>query len=254
MLLFLFACKAPIVAPEDLDSLLDFFYIHMEGEQEEALLAGITNLYTFVDANQAELESGFDIAPLSLSAMETTGESTDYIEEMYGVSLLYETPYPVEDIAWCYTAVDLVDIYPDNYLSYEREIFGDLDCFLSLECKTLSYRSTILSSLPLNAEITTVNRVDMRWLETERGLAFIQKTWMEGEPESSVEWANLLGQNYLEITWMNNTGSQSIAASWAALQLGDIPLPEDTAKNLALSTLESTSESLTEYLDENPAP
>jgi hypothetical protein len=254
MLFLLLACKAPIVAPEDMDSLLDFFYIHMEGEQEEALLAGVSNLYTFVDNNRSELEGGFDVSPLSLIAMETTGESTEYLDDMYGVSLLYGVPYPVEDIAWCYTAVDLVDIYPDRYLSYERELFDDLDCFLSQECNTFSYRSTILSSLPLNAEITTVNRVEMRWLQTERGLAFIQKTWMEGEAEASVDWANLLGQNYLEITWMSDGGSNSIAASWAALQLGDIPLPEDTAKNLALNALEETGVSLTEYLDENPAP
>ena len=254
MLFFLLACKAPIVAPEDLDSLLDYFYIHMEGEQEEALLAGVSNLYSFVDNNTEELEIGYDVSSLSVEAMETTGESTEYLDDMYGVALLYDTPYPVEDIAWCYTAVDLVEIYPDRYLSYEREVFGDLDCFLNLECKTFSYRSTILSSLPLNAEITTVNLVEMRWLQTERGLAFIQKTWMEEEPEASVEWANLLGQNYLEITWMNEGGSSSIAASWAALQLGDIPLPEDTAKNLALNALEGTGMSLTEYLDANPAP
>ena len=47
------------------------------------------------------------------------------------------------------------------------------------------------------------------------------------------------------------TGSDAVAASWAAIMVGDLPLPEDTAKNQALDALRKNGEDLTRFLDEN---
>ena len=253
MLILLFACTSPVTAPEDLDGLLDFMYIHMTDENDDSLLAGMTNVFSFVDDNKEALEEGYDISPLSISTIEGIGQSTAFREQTYGVSIAYEIPHPVEDIAECYAAVNLVDIYPDTYLSYEREFLTDQSCFLNQECNLVQYRSIIQTALPLNATVTTNNMVEIRWFHTERGLAFIQRSWMEGEAESSADWANLLAQNYLEISWSTTSGTQSLAASWAALQLGDIPVPEDTAKNLALGSIRDSREALTLYLDEQAA-
>jgi hypothetical protein len=253
VIFFLTSCKPPIVAPEDIDSLLSYMYAEMAADNQEALLAGTNNLFSIVDSNRVGLEEGFAVSALSEKAVETTGESTDFIDDSYGVSLLKGVPFAVEDIAWCYSSVNLVDVY-DQYISYERELLSDLDCFLDKTCSSLRYRSIILGSLPLNVELTTVNIVEMQWLETERGTALLQRAWMEGEAEASADWADLQAQNYLEFSWNTDSGSEILAASWAALQLGDAPLPEDTAKNLALNGLEENAESLSNYLAENPAP
>ena len=249
LLIYLFACKAPVTAPEDLDGLLNFMYVHMEDEDDEALLVGINNVFSFVAANQEALDEGYDIAPLSIPTLEIIEQSTEFREQTYGVSIAYEIPHSVEAIAECYAAVNLVEIYPDTYLSYEREFLTDQACFLSQECNLVQYRSIIQTALPFNATVTTNNMVEIRWLQTERGTAFIQRSWMEGEADSSADWANLLAQNYLEVSWTTEDGSQSLAASWAALQLGDIPVPEDTAKNLALGSIRDSREALTSYLD-----
>ena len=250
LLIYLFACKPPVTAPEDLDGLLNFMYVHMEDEDDEALLLGMTNVFSFVDGNTEALEEGYDIAPLTKETIESIGQSIDFREQTYGVSIAYEIPHPVEDIAECYASVNLVEIYPDTYLSYEREFITDQECFLKQECNLVQYRSIIQTSLPFNATVTTNNMVEIRWFQTDRGTAFVQRSWMEGEAESSADWANLLAQNYLEVSWSTETGTQSLAASWAALQLGDIPVPEDTAKNLALGSIRDSREALTAYLDE----
>ena len=94
-----------------------------------------------------------------------------------GVSIAYDVPHPVEDIAECYAAVNLIEIYPDTYLSYEREFLTDQSCFLNQECNFVQYRSIIQTALPLNATVTTNNMVEIRWFQTNRGLAFVQRSW-----------------------------------------------------------------------------
>ena len=225
-------------------------YVHMEDEDDEALLVGMTNVFAFVETNQEALEEGYDIAPLAVETIESIGQSIDFRDQTYGVSLAYEIPHPVDKIAECYATVNLVDIYPDTYLSYEREFLTDQDCFLTQQCNLVQYRSIIQTALPFNATVTTHNMVEIRWFQTERGTAFIQRSWMEGKAESSVDWADLLAQNYIEVSWSTEAGSQSLAASWAALQLGDIPVPEDTAKSLALGSIRDSRETLTNYLNE----
>ena len=145
-------------------------------------------------------------------------------------------------------------MYPENYLSYDRESFSDLDCFLNRTCESFQYRSTILTSLPLGAEILSSYINELRWITLESGLAFVQRTWMEGEAESSVDWADMTVNFYVALNFSSPNGSEVIAASWAAAQLGEIPLPADVLKNQALDGVRSKGDDLNKWLSENDVP
>ena len=111
-----------------------------------------------------------------------------------------------------------------NYLSYERENLTDVNCFLEKTCISFSYRSTILSSLPLGAEMLSSYTSEIRWIYLDSGLALVHRSWMDGEAESSVDWANMTANFYLGFIYTTETGTDTIAASWAAIQLGDVSL------------------------------
>ena len=99
------------------------------------------------------LREGYAVDNLSQMALDSTGETFPASEDTYGVTLQYSVGYSIENLAYANTAADGMEVYPANYLSYERENLTDLDCFLEKTCISFSYRSTILSSLPLGAEM-----------------------------------------------------------------------------------------------------
>ena len=250
-LMFFVACKDPVEAPEDLDQLLSYLYLHAMDDDDEALKAGIDNLLTFAQNSEDSLREGFEVAHLSEEAIVSTGENASYLDEQYGVSLLYDVPFSSDDLAFCYSSMPLEDVYPEDYKSYEREVLTDLDCFLNKECSTVRFQTNIVTALIMSAEIYTENISEMRWFEHESGSGFIQRTWMKGEGEATVDWANLRSQYYLGVTYDTAEGSTTVAGSWAVLQLGDIPVPEDTAINIALKALKRGGEDVTAYLTEH---
>ena len=95
---------------------------------------------------------------------------------------------------------------------------------------------------------------ELRWVDMEGGSSFIQRAWMDGEAESTADWANMTANFYLGYTFDTAQGSETIAASWAAIQMGDLPLPEDLAKSQALDGLRSNGTDLNAWLSENELP
>ena len=252
MLLSLFlSCSAPIEAPKDFETLLSYIYARTMDEDPAELMAGAENMLDFADSNRADLIEGYTIAPLTDASIETTGTSPRATDEQYGVALMYNVPYGTRDVTLVNTIEDLEDVYLDDYISYEREYQSDLDCFIDRSCPTVRFRSTIQSSLPLGAEMTSSYINEIRWLELDSGLAAVQRSWLDGDAISTADWVNMEAQYYLGITYQTQGGSDTVAASWAAIMVGDLPLPEDTAKNQALDALRKNGDDLTLYLDEN---
>ena len=254
MVFLLLACKAPIEAPNDFNELLSYTFQHSMDEDDEELLAGIDNLLAFSEKNLEALREGYAVSNLSQDALDTTGETFPETDDLYGVTLQYFVPHRVESIAYANTVADGMDVYPANYLAYERENLTDLDCFIARTCDTFRYRSTINSSLALGAEMISSYINELRWIDLPSGTAFIQRAWMDGEAESNVDWADMTANFYVGLTYSATQGSETIAASWAAVTLGDVSLPEDLLKSQAIDGLASNGEDLSKYLDANEIP
>ena len=253
-ILTLFSCSAPIEAPKDFNELLSYLYIHTMDESVDELIAGAENLIEFSNNNNELLREGYAISNLSPEALDSTGETFPESEDTVGVTLQYSINYPVESIAYSNTVISGMEVYPANYISYERESLTDLDCFLDRTCDSFIYRSTILSSLPLGAEMLSSYINELRWIDLESGPAFMQRSWMEGEAESNVDWADMTANFYAGLNFSSENGSEVIAASWAAAQLGEIPLPEDMMKNQAIDGLRQNGVDLNKWLSENEVP
>lgn len=253
LLLLSLACSAPVEAPEDFNELLSYLFEHTMDDEADALMAGANNLLTFSLDNEDMLREGYAVSNLSQTALDSTGETFPDSDDTYGVTLQYSVAHSVSDIAYANSAADGMDVYPANYLSYEREHLSDLDCFLNRTCTTFGYRSTILSSLPLGAEMLSSYINELRWIDLDSGPAVVQRAWMDGDAESSVDWADMTANFYIGLTYSTATGSDVIAASWAAIQLGDVSLPEDILKNQAIDGLRQNGIDLELWLDENDA-
>ena len=248
------ACSAPVEAPEDFNELMSYIFLHTMTEDDAVLDAGITNLLAFSAENLEVLQEGYAIENLSQASLDSTGVAFPPLDDVYGVALQYSVDYPSRDIAYCNTAVDGEEVYSANYISYDRESLSDLDCFLARTCPTFRYRSTIRTSLPLGAEMLSRYINELRWVDQEEGTAFIQRAWMDGDAESSASWADMTANFYLGYTYDTPAGSETIAASWAAIQMGELALPEDLAKSQAIDGLRSNGTDLNAWLSENEVP
>ena len=89
---------------------------------------------------------------------------------------------------------------------------------------------------------------ELRWIELESGTAVVQRSWMEGEAETTASWANICNY-YLGITYTTPEGTDTVAA-WAALYLA-IPLPKDVTKAKRLMQSRRNGTDPTNYLNEN---
>ena len=254
-MIFLFACSAPIEAPEDLNDLLSYVFLHTMDEEEDQLRAGLDNMHLFAQENEEELQEGFTVKQLSQAALDSTPESFIEDPDLYGVAVQYDVPFSSRDIAYCNTVVNGAEVYSANYLSYERENLSDLDCFLAQSCPTFRFRSTINSSLPFGVEMISRYINELRWVDYGDGMAFVQRSWMDGDAQSSADWANMTANFYIGVVFPTSSGqTQTIAASWAAILLGEFSVPEDIAKSQAIDGLKKNGEDLTDWLTENDVP
>ena len=251
LLLLSLACSAPVEAPEDFNELLSYLFEHTMNEDSETLVAGADNLLAFSAENEEMLREGYAVDNLSQMALDSTGSTFPDAGDTYGVTLQYSVGYSVQNLAYANSAADGMEVYPANYLSYERENLSDIDCFLERTCDSFSYRSTFQSSLPLGAEMLSSYISELRWMELYSGPALVHRSWMDGEAESSVDWADMTANFYFGFIYSTETGSDTIAASWAAVQLGDVSLPEDILKNQAIDGLRQNGVDLENWFAEN---
>ena len=126
-----------------------------------------------------------------------------------------------------------MEVYPANYLSYDRENLTDLDCFLE---KTCIFEAIARLFYPhCHLEPKCCRATSVRFVIDLIRLALVHRSWMDGEAERC-----RLGRydcHYLGFIYSTEAGTDTIAASWAAIQLGDVSLPEDILKNQAIDGL-----------------
>ena len=249
LFLSLLSCASPIEAPNDFEE-LTYICARTMDKDSQRLIAGAEHLLTFVQ-DQSEVMEGYTVSPLTDVSIESTGTTPRATDEQYGVALMYTVPYgtrdvtlvnTVEDLGWCISMITSAMIENTKV---------SLTASLSAGCSTVRFRSTIESSLPFGAEMTSAYINEIRWLELDTGLAAVQRSWLDGEAVSTADWVNMEAQYYLGITYQTENGSDTVAASWAAIMVGDLPLPEDTAKTKHWMHSEKTGADLTRFLDEN---
>ena len=245
----LFACGAPD-APQDFDALNSYLYEHFESH-DRYLEEGLKNLIAWLPDNEEALEEGYRVSNLSEEAITLTGQ--DPPDELIGIALSMNYDHSVDDVAQTSFGIDPEIINPDGTYN-DREYLTDVDCFLEHECDVIQYSAEAQSFLPLNIEVISYFFSEARWVETELGMAYIQRRWQTEKPEISVDWAHVNSEYGMIITLPqeDNSSVKRIEALWIDMTIDGLPIPEDLAVQLSLGALENSIANIDNYLDENP--
>ena len=96
------------------------------------------------------------------------------------------------------------------------------------------------------------NQSEYRWVDLDDGKqAFLHRSWLTEEPEVSLNWVDVHDQFYMGITLPWPGGAIRVGGFWVSATILDGGVPEKTALNIMISTMQDEGESIDTWLDEN---
>ena len=243
------SCKAPPAAPAALDELAAFIYSHHADEDPAAMQVALEQLATWLEDNWEEAEDGYEISALDQATVDSVDEQDRATEGMMGLAVPTASVHTVPMAAYAMVGVPCDQVYPDLFFDYYREFYGETDCFLDLECDRLEAYENYESHFPL-VESISESYNQYLWVEMEDGLAMVQRNWVITPPQVSGAAASLVEvdeQFYLNLFMPSAGGFWRLQTTWMIFSQDSVP--EDAAKQMAVSSMVDNSDTLDVYLD-----
>lgn len=242
-------CRPPPEAPEELDELAAWIYARHADEDPAAEQVGLGRLTEWLDANWAEAEDGYEIGGLDDATVDALDEVDRATEGMLGLAVPTASEHSVDEAAYAMLAVSESEVYPDMFVAYEREVFGDVDCFLDHACDRVEARENMESHFPLDVVSVSQAYNQYLWVDLAAGPAMVQRNWIEFPPEVTGPLASYIEvdeQFYLNVFLPREEGFWRLQGTWMIFSQDGVP--EDVAMNLAVNNMVDNSATLDEYL------
>ena len=251
---FSLGCKSPPDAPETLDDLASYLFLHMADEDPEALLAGLDNLDVWLDKNSEAAVDGYKVTNLSEEAVESLGLEYEP-EGLVGAAVGYDIAHPVEDVvAVMMLAKSDPDAEPSGELYSREYLEGDRDCFAIGDCLNLEYTSHSADFLPMGLTVESWTQTQHRRIPTEDDDRLLQRSWMTEPAVSNYDWLSIDQQYWIATLTPWGKKSRRVEAGWVVLRLAEMPVPEDVALNIAINEMRGMGEYYENYIAEKGVP
>jgi hypothetical protein len=253
MLVLLTACRPPPEAPEDLYDLAAYLYAHAWDEDQEALVVGLEQLTTWLEAHEEEAYEGYEVGALSEETVDALDDKDRTTADMVGLSLTRLSHHPIEDSTWALVAVDQDEIYPDTFADYAREYLSGPDCFVDRSCGRMEAIEELHSTFALGLETWSTAHNQYAWAETAGGWAMVHRNWQIDPPQVNSDLMKVDEQAYLNLFVPGSAGAWRLQAQWTVYS-DENDTPRDFAEQLVIDFLEGCHDELEAWLDENEAP
>jgi hypothetical protein len=250
--LLLLACAKP-EAPKELDELIGYFFTHAMDEEEDYLQVGADNLSAWMDEHLAETLDGYEVNTLDQATLDGLDGTERPANALLGAAVGHESPHGPWELAAVLATDYPTERNPDRALSYDRSSESDRRCFLDESCDRYTFDFSGVTALPLNIEIESSFRQQMRWFTTSEGeLAYVQANWMHEPAELSVDWLEVVGQYYACVFLPHGGGTRAMYATWADTRIAGDSVPETLGVSLAIQTMQTDAESLDAWTEAHP--
>ncbi len=241
-------CSAPPDAPDKLEELAVFLFDHADDDDPAALKAGVENLDAWLSNNMADAQEGYTVSRLSSDAIEAVGVDTAHADGLVGAAVATTLPKGTQKVTRALVSADPTKVYPDTYTTYDRDWIDSPDCFIGRECDAASLRAHTVSAYPMGLEVTSDFKAQYRWVETDQGIAMVQRTWLRRPAEVSKDWVAVPAQFFLSVNLPHNGSTRRLQTTWIAAELSDTPVPEAAALSMVIDSMVAGDEELAEWL------
>lgn len=246
------SCAAPAPeAPDDIEELMGFLYEHYEDEDDGALVNGLNKLDEWLqnEDNRAAAMEAYTFTDLPESAVDDLDDRTRKTDKLKGHGVLTLSPHKVEDIATLLGSKEFENLYKDKYDEYERTFEMDTSCFADKSCDRVTGTIHAVSSwLGGAVSMTTDLEVGVRWVETDAGWMALNRSWLMRPAFGSCCDFILEASYYIAAIMPDGDAAMRMHGSWAELDYGSVPIPEEEAASRALQTTIDDSANTNEYL------
>ena len=239
---------APPEAPDDLQELAYFIFDHADDEDEEVLRVALENLSLWFDADHEEdIEEGYQINLLPQEAVsDLEGDIHTLREELIGAAVAHRSSSPVMDIAHTTSVASWVDVIgPEQYEYYDRTYIDNDECIGDRSCLSASARSES-ELVQLGISITSKNKIEYRWVETDIGWVFLHRSWLTESPIVSSELVKPNSQYFLAVTLPRDEVVR-VQATWIDTEILGVQVP----KNQVVKTMREQGDKVQEWMDAN---
>ena len=245
-------CRRPPDAPNKLNELTGYLFVHAADDDHAELEAAFGNLRSWMNTRLEETTDGYTVDNLSQDEVNTLDACERDIDGLIGAAVGTVSDYQVDDFVRTLVTAPLLEVY-DNYLKYEREAYvNDARCFASMECTQYFYDTYSTKKFPLGIEAKAASRVQHQWVDTDEGAAHIYRSWLMMPINATPDWVNVQQQFYLSVMmpWKSNQ-SIRLQAIWAVTEFANAPVPDAMALQIAIDEMQSDADTLEAWLDGN---
>ncbi len=247
----LVACQPLPEAPETVDELVVYFYENHPDDDPLVLGAGIDSFVAWLEEHADELDDAdYAISPLSEEAVDLLDDEDRTVDGLIGLAVVTTSAHTVDDAAFANTAVSIEEVYGEQYTDYERDVIGDVDCFLDRGCPRLEADERYTAHFPLGLESRSHMYNQYVWGEGEAGTAYLQRNWLVEKPEVNSNLLDVDQQFYMNLLFPKADGGHfRLQATWMIVSQQEVD--EDLALNLTANSMRGSSDELEAWMDEN---
>jgi hypothetical protein len=236
-------------APETLEELVVFGFEHFD-EDASYLEAMGENLFPRVDEHLEELAEGYHVDELDEGHLTAAGvESPDAVSIIGALGAAHYT-HGIEGALCGVVYPDKGEIF-DNYLAYDMDDDGNLDCFLAGECDRYETTAVQTVEVPVLGEATQTVRRDFRWIRPRGSTPFVVARSLAPEPIEFSTTLMAVDQQYaLVIMVPHEAGTRRIETFWVEARVLGMDVPEYFAVTSAVTEMQDQADRIDGWLDE----
>jgi hypothetical protein len=242
-------CKAPPDAPDELDELVGYMYGHMPDEDQDAMQAGAANMDTWLFDGIDQTLEGYRVNNLSTEEIDALGEGDRDLDGLVGAAVGHVSDNAPHDLAAAAIGDDPLEMYPDTYDDFTRDVHGDMDCFLAGDCERLETEITSVLNYPLGVQVTTHSMIQYRWIDTDPGPVLVERTWLREPATVNVSWLTVDQQYYLWVVLPDGDGARTLQSTWVVATLTGASVPENAALDMVINSMSGTADKLDAWVD-----
>ncbi len=253
VLLFAVGCRQVPPAPEELDELCGYLFAHFDEEHPDALEDGLFNLDSWLMGNLEETLEGYSVTNLSEETVNALDDRARNTDAMIGAAVGTESVYPPYALGVPQLIENQELLFPDAHEHYERDYLTEPECFADLDCEIAEVSNHIEDDYPIIGSMVIENYGQYRWVETDKGLAWVQRTWLEQPTELEVDWIDIQDQYYLNVLLPYGEGTLALQSMWVEAYWDGLPVSENQAQLLLISQMQNVYVQLDDYIESNGA-